>query len=299
MASFGRDVGPTLQRVSFGSDGALPVRQQATVRSAAAIAERLVDGGGGLPDFRRAWDAFWKQSSRSIGPQPTLEAYRAAVHGRVVNDMDTSTNPDVRKVLIEERTIPVERQTAGVTPMNSSNTYLREFAIDQGVDAVVNLLLHESMHGAGVSMGPMMFYEPFLHQFEAEAGFPMMMGGGAIGEISQVRRGDYHVDVTIPYSLHRIDIAPLPTQIEIQLVSQETGSIVYQEEADTVRRPVRAPLPSRVGSGTWVWHARYPGWDTYSVRIVDMTSSSLMASRQMETNPRCVLGVSSLHCEGD
>ena len=301
VAQAGRAPGrPVVRRVSLGVDGALSPPRQAVVRAAAEIAERLVATG----EFAQKWDRFWSGAFKTATPRPTLEVYRTAVRGRVVHDMDTSADPQVRGVVTEERDMPLERQTAAVTKVGSRDTYLRQFAADQGVDAVVSLLLHESFHGAGVAMGGnpvqsgLMIYEPLMHGFETGAGFPMFMGGADIGPVTQVRHGDYDVDVTVPYTLRTID-APLPSEIEIQVVSPETGEVITQEEPDATRKPVRRRIPSRVGAGTWVWHARYAGIGAVTVRIVDGTGPTVMASRPVTPNPRCVLGVSSQHCEGE
>ena len=287
-----------LQRVAFGTDGELSEPRKATVRKAAEIAERLVAPTNGRYTFRQKWEAFWSGPGRQIGPKPTLERYQAAVRGRVVNDMDSSTRPEVRAVIDEDRGYPLERHTAAVTPVDSAQTYMRRFAIDQGIDAVVSLLLHESLHGAGLPMGPLMAFEPAFHQFEADVGFPLMMGGADVLEITQARRGDLDVDVTVTYKLRQID-EPLPAGLEIQIVSPETGEVVYDEQPDGTRKPASAKIASTPGQRSWVWRARNPGWVSYAVRIRDLTSPTLLASRDFETNPRCVLGVSSRHCEGE
>jgi hypothetical protein len=281
-----------IQRVRFGNDGRLSTSRRTVVQEAARIAERRVLS----PEFRRQWRAFWSGPGTRITPRPTLQAYQRAVQSRVIHDMDSSTNTDVQELVRDESSMPLERQTAGVTHISSVNTYLRRFAIDQGIDSVVNLILHESLHGAGLPMGPFMMYEPLFHAFEESTGFPMMMGGADILNIRQTRRGDYNVDVTINYNLRRIDDEPLSSQIEIQVVDQQTGDIVFDEQRDGTRVPARHSIPSREGRGRWIWHARYPGWITYAVRIYNQEERSLMASRHFDTDPRCVLGVSSRHC---
>jgi Domain of unknown function (DUF4157) len=284
---------PVVRRVSFGTDGLLSPQRQAVVTDAARIAGRLVT----TPEFARKWNAFWAGPFKLATPRPNLETYRAAVRERVVHDMDTSALTAVRKVVEEERDMPLERQTGAVTQVGSKDSYLRQFVVDQGVDAVVSLLLHESFHGAGVPMGGnVMAYEPVMHWFEAEAGFPMVMGGADILNVKQVRRSDYDVDVTVKYALRRID-EPLPEEIEIQAVSKESGEVIMQEEPNGRRRPVRHRLVRREGSGFWVWHAHYVGIAPVTIRIVDLTTGTLMASRPFEPNPRCVLGVSTVHCE--
>ena len=141
-----------------------------------------------------------------------------------------------------------------------------------------------------------MAYEPVMHAFEAGVGFPMVMGGADVLDIKQARRGDYHLDVTVRYALRRID-EPLPAEIEIQAVSPQTGDVIEQEEPDGSRRPVRRRLDRRQGLGSWVWRARYVGIAPVTIRIVDVTTGTVMASRPFEPNPRCVLGVSTVHCE--
>ncbi len=287
-----------IQRLRFGDDGRMGVRHQEVVRQAAAITERLVTDAGGTPTFRRRWEAFWAGPGTRITPRPTLEQYRAAVRGRIVHDMDTSRRADVRDLVQSERAMPLERQTAAVTVVGTVDTYIRRFAIEQGVDTVVSLLLHESLHGAGLPMGPFEMFEPLFHVFEAEVGFPMMMGGSEILEIRQLRRGDTDVDVSIVFRLYRVEPhEPLPPSLEIQIVGAMSGEVVFDERAGGGREPARHPIPSRVGRGTWVWHARNPGFGVYSVRIVSTAERTLLASRHFETDPRCVIGVSTMHCE--
>ena len=292
---------PSIQRVTFGTDGELSAARKATVLKAANIAERLVMGAGGIYTFKQKWEAFWKSASKSITPQPTLEAYQAALKGRVVHDMDTSKQKEVADVLKEEKDSPLERQTGAVTKLNSMDTFIREFAIDQGVDSIVSLLLHESLHGAGVPMGPdsSILFEPYLHGFEESVGFPMMMGGGEIVNIEQKRKGDTDLDVTITYSLHEIDKAGISENIEIQIVSSESGEVVTDEQRDGSRKPASEKISSKAGQRKWVWHARNPGVGSFAVRLRDMNSAALIASRDFEPNPRCVLGVSTMHCEGE
>jgi hypothetical protein len=288
-------LGPVLQRVSFGNNGALSSERKAVVSQAAAIAERLVQ----TREFKKKWDSFQQGDGSKMTPKVTLEQYQAAVKSRVIHNMDTSMKAEVSEMVKEEKDLPLERQTAGVTIVSSQDTYLRQFAIDQGIDAVVNLILHESLHGAGLSMGPVMMYEPFLHKFEAEAGFPMMMGGAEITGVSQKRQGDYDLEITITYRLHKIGNEDLPANLEIQIVSADSGELVYDEQADGSRTPAKQAIANKVGDGKWVWKARYPGWRSYAVRIYNPGDLTLLGSRHFDASPRCVLGVSTRHCEDE
>src|SRR4029079_3917949 len=107
------------------------------------------------------------------------------------------------------------------------------------------------------------------------------------------------LDVTITYSLHKIDEAGIPAKIEIQIVSSESGEVVYDKQRDGSRKPASEVIPSSAGQRKWVWHARNPGVGSLAVRLRDMTAESLIASRDFVPNPRCVIGVSTKHCEGE
>lgn len=289
-----------VRRVKIGSDGLLSPKRQAVVRAAAEVVERLVSQTTGPNNFQSKWEAFWNGMGKKMTPQPSLAAYRAAVKGRIVQDMDTTKDAQIQQFLASEKQMPLERQTAAVTKLGSPHTYIRQFAIDQGIDSVVTLLLHESFHGAGIGMGPLEMYEPALHALEADVGFPIVMGGADILDIEQGRISDLGVKVTFHYKLRQIDSEPLQSRIEIQIVSQDSGEIIHQENAKGAQEPVRASIPAKPGLNHWVWHARNPGPMRYAVRIVDMDANgTVMASKDFQADPRCIVGVSTIHCEGE
>lgn len=262
---------PVLRRISFGSDGRLSPDRQATVSQAATIAITLVQGA----DFAQRFEAFWKGPGRRITPKFSLTEYRAAVLGRVVHDMDTSQRPDVKKFVADESKMALERQTAAVTPIGSKDSYMRQFAVDQGIDSVVSLILHESLHGAGATMGgSLQIYEPIFHGFEASVGFPIMMGGADI-RMRDTAPSDPQIDINIFYVLREIGGDPLPTNIELQVVDQATGRNVA----------FRQNLPSKAGLGQVTWRAYSPAPGVYSVRIVDVGTDSLMTSHQLIIGP--------------
>jgi hypothetical protein len=283
-----------LQRISFGTDGTLTPTRKAITQQAGGIAQNLVMG----PTFRKWWEAFWKGPAVKVEPKPTLEQYQAAVRNRVMNSMDSSSRPDVRAVVQSEQSLPLERQTAAVTRVGEVQTYMRDFAIDQGVESVASTILHESLHGAGLPMGPAELYEPLFHQFEADVGFPMMMGGADIIDISKVRNGDLDVDVTITYRLRRIGNEPLPKSIEIQVVDASSGEVL-NESPDGTGKPGHQIIPSNVGQAKWSYRARNRMGVPMAVRIRDLTAPVILASRDFTVDPRCVLGVSTMHCEGE
>jgi hypothetical protein len=85
-----------------------------------------------------------------------------------------------------------------------------------------------------------------------------------------------------------------------QIVSQDSGEIIHQENAKGAQEPVRASIPAKPGPNHWVWHARNPGPMRYTVRIVDMDANgTVMASKDFQADPRCIVGVSTIHCEGE
>ena len=284
-----------IQRLTFGNDGLLSPDRQKKVLTAAKIAEGVANS----PEFAKKWQSFTAGLSKAgVSPIPSIKEYQKALHDRVVHDMDTSTDTKIKELMVDEKTLPLERQTGAVTILNTRRTYMRQFAIDQGIDSIASLLLHESMHGAGIPMGILDAYEPVMHAFEADAGFPMMMGGADILNISEKRIGDYDVDVNINYQLHKIDDADSLKNLEIQVVYPENGNVVFDERAGGVRSLAKAMITGTTGKKKWVWHAKYPGWNTYHVRILN-EDRTLRASKEFKTSPKCILGVSSVHCEGD
>ena len=143
--------------------------------------------------------------------------------------------------------------------------------------------------GAGIGMGgPLMVFEPAFHAFETAAGYPIMMGGGAIESVTQKREGDTGLVATITYSLHKIGKDPLPGAVELQIAHGDSATLVHSQK-----------LPSTTGRRTVVWRPENPGWNSYSIRIVNLDENSLMAAHRIEADPKCVLGVSAIHCEGD
>jgi hypothetical protein len=92
------------------------------------------------------------------------------------------------------------------------------------------------------------------------------------------------VDVKVGYRLRLID-EPLPKDLALEITTSE-GTVVESHS-----------IKGKAGAGEWTWKAENPGWNTYSVRIVDPSSKSLKAAARFAANPRCVLGVSTKHCE--
>lgn len=275
----------SVQRVAFGKDGELSPDLKEIVQAAARIVERRIMAS----DFEPQWNSFWQQYGKAISPRPSLQAYRTAVISRTIHDMDASTFGPAATLLKEENGLPLEGQTAAATMPGSKDTYMRRFAIRQGVDSVASLLLHESWHGAGLPMGPLEMFEPAFHEFEQSVGYPLMMGGATIESVKQKRRGDTGVDVTIAYSLHKIGPEPLPRSVALEVTAGDLATPVFQKT-----------LPSRAGRHTVAWRAENPGWNSYSIRILNLDQrGTLMAAERIETDPKCVLGVSTMHCESD
>jgi hypothetical protein len=266
----GLDAGTRIQRFSFGEDGSLSEEHRPAVSVAARIAEQRVLRG----DFEGKWNAFWNGPGQGITPKPTLEAYRAAVRNRRFHDMDSSNRSEVRHLVHSERSLPSERQTAAVTILGTQDTYLRRFLIDQGTDALVSAILHESLHGAGAVMGPLMLFEPAFHRFEADIGFPMMMGGADILSITQRGLGEGLVEVLVSYRLRLIgNETELPGELEIHLVHPITGERL-------VGPTTYGRVSNTLGSHRWTGRIRGPQGASISVRIESHAQHTLLGARR-------------------
>lgn len=259
-----------IQRFSFGEDGSLSGEHRQAVSVAARIAEQRVL----RDDFAGKWNTFWRGPGQHITPKPTLEAYRTAVRNRRFHDMDSSHQSSVRELVENERSMPLERQTAAVTILGTQETYLRRFLINQGTDALVSTILHESLHGAGATMGPLLMFEPAFHGFEADIGFPMMMGGADITSITQRGLGEGLVEIGVSYRLRLIgDDQEIPGELEVKLVNPLTGELLS------------GPTPHGSVSNTqglhqWTGRIRGRQGSAISVRIVSHGESILLGARQ-------------------
>jgi hypothetical protein len=115
-------------------------------------------------------------------------------------------------------------------------------------------------------------------------------------DITQKRRADLDVDVTISFELHGVAGKPLPKDLEIEVL-EEGGGIVLEGSEPKTEKLVRSSIASREGKGIWVWRAQHPGWRSYRVQIWSASEAAVLGSKVFETNPKCVLGVSTMHCE--
>jgi hypothetical protein len=266
----GFHAGLLLQRFSFGEDGSLSEEHRRAVSTAARIAEQRVL----RPDFSGKWNAFWRGPGQSITPKPSLEAYRAAVRNRRFHDMDSSHQSGVRELVESERSMPLERQTAAVTTLGTQDTYLRRFLIDQGTDALVSTILHESLHGAGATMGPFLMFEPAFHMFEADIGFPMMMGGADIASITQRGLGEGLVEIVVSYQLRLIGDDPeVPGELEVKLVNPLTGELLSGPAT-------HGRVSNALGLRQWTGRIRGRQGSVISVRIESHAERILLGARQ-------------------
>jgi hypothetical protein len=117
-------------------------------------------------------------------------------------------------------------------------------------------------------------------------------------DVAQKRQGDFDVDVTISFELQKVAGKSLPPGLEIEVVNAGTGGIAHAE-GGTEGKLIRGAIPSKDGRQTFLWRAKYPGWQDYRVQIWSASERTVLGSKVFETNPRCVLGVSTMHCEGD
>jgi hypothetical protein len=95
----------------------------------------------------------------------------------------------------------------------------------------------------------------------------MMMGGADIVDIGQKRLpavdtihgpAEVNVDVHIAYNLRQIGNEALPKKIVIQILSQESGDVVFDEMPNGTRQPARTGFRAR--------RAADPGHGTLTTR---------------------------------
>jgi hypothetical protein len=202
-----------VQRVRFGTDGPLDSAQRATVRAAAAIAEAYVM----TPAFATIWNRFWSNPANAGMPRPNLRRYQAAVHDRWIHLMDTSSRAQVRA---EATSAPAVTYT-----LAPEVTWVSAAAIARGPDAVVNLLLHESLHGAGVPEGPggIPLFEGALQDLTTQAGFPIDQGGAVIHAAARRIGRAVHL-------LGTVQISRNPTSPpHLHVVQARDGSVVQDQ----------------------------------------------------------------------
>jgi hypothetical protein len=170
--------------------------------------------------------------------------------------------------------MPLERQTAAVTTLGTQDTYLRRFLIDQGTDALVSTILHESLHGAGATMGPLLMFEPAFHMFEADIGFPMMMGGADIASITQRGLGEGLVEIVVSYQLRLIGDDPeVPGELEVKLVNPLTGELLSGPAT-------HGRVSNALGLRQWTGRIRGRQGSVISVRIESHAERILLGARQ-------------------
>ncbi len=140
--------------------------------------------------------------------------------------MDTSVRPQIRSEL-------------GVSPAVTPSwfpqgTWISAATIARGPDALVNILLHESLHGAGVpeGVGGLAVFESAMQLLTTQAGFPIDQGGATVR--AEVRR----TGSTAVRIVGSVEISRQPTEPPLlYLATAYDGSIIDNK-----------PLPGSVGT---------------------------------------------------
>jgi len=241
---YGVRIPGTPPELNFGADGAIPQQYRKSLQLAFDMIYRIEKSILFATELNRL-----KQKSSKAPQISTLNVSKmqqALTRMRIHLADTTVREKEVQKAVQEEQAadsgLVLEQQTAGFTKMGSNEVYLREFALQQGVESMASLLFHESIHVAGVPMGPLMLYEPHLHEFEARVGFPIMMGGADISPIPVQRMG--FGSLSIGYVLRTIGGEEMPSDLHIEILDDEHQSIL------------KKPIASSPGNHIYVWDGK-------------------------------------------
>ena len=159
--------------VNFGSDGAVGDQDREIVQLAFDAAYRVASS----PECAEKLDALRAKFTADGLPGAehlTQKNHLAALARMNVNLADATRNDGVRDAMADEEGTP---PTAGFTPLGSDDIYIRQFAIEEGREALAGLLFHEALHVAGFPDEAMNglqrdYMEPWLHDTEAALGLP-------------------------------------------------------------------------------------------------------------------------------
>jgi hypothetical protein len=181
-------------RVTFGTDGPIPTGDQKAVQQAFDLAYATAAS----PTFAARFGEFKQRVGKAASTNmPGLadlsqQKYLQALARMTIHLADTTKNPLVRTWVREEGQSGEKLPIAGFTPIGGNNVYLRGFAIREGRDALASLILHESVHVAGLPSKPIneileSILEGSIHGFEASVGLPLSQLVEKAASISAVK----------------------------------------------------------------------------------------------------------------
>jgi hypothetical protein len=208
-------------RVRFGDDGPIPLKDQKAVQLAFDLAYETAAS----PSFAAKFGEFQKKmDKKGAATIPGLadlsqQKYLGALSRMTIHLADTSKNATIKDEIKQEgrpgETLPI----AGFTPVGSSDVYIRAFALTEGREALASLILHESVHVAGMPPRPIDSFmetimEVAIHGFEASAGLPLSHIIGHAAAIRDVKPHGQGLEFEV--SVTKADDLPADTvQIEI------------------------------------------------------------------------------------
>ncbi|RMD63745.1 DUF4157 domain-containing protein, partial [Candidatus Parcubacteria bacterium] len=198
--------------VKFGNDGPIPPAD----RKAVQLAFDLAYATAASPSFASKFGEFKKRMGKQGEANlPGLAAlsqqkYLAALRRMTIHLADTSKSALVKNFIQKESQSGEKLPIAGFTPIGGSDVYIRAFALTEGRDALASLILHESVHVAGLPTKPINDFletimELSIHGFEASVGLPLSQiveHAAAIQEVKPHGQGvEFKVSVTKPDGL--------------------------------------------------------------------------------------------------
>lgn len=167
-------------RVQFGNDGPIQPRDQKAVQLAFDLAYTTAASPLFAAKFGEFKKGMGKQGEANLPGLADLsqQKYLAALGLMRIHLADTSKNALVKNYLQKESQSKERLPVAGYTPVGGSDVYIRAFALAEGRDALASLILHESVHVAGLPTKPINeFLETIMelaaHGFEASVGLPL------------------------------------------------------------------------------------------------------------------------------
>jgi hypothetical protein len=198
--------------VQFGSDGPIPVGDQKAVQ----LAFDLAYATAASPLFAARLGQFKKKMSNQGGADlPGLadlsqQKYLDALSRMRIHLADTTKNAEVKKYMQEESQSKEKLPVAGFTPVGGDDAYIRAFIIKEGREALASIILHESVHVAGLPTKPInefleVIMEGSIHGFEASVGLPLSQIVERAAVIREVKPHDqgvkFKISVTKPDNL--------------------------------------------------------------------------------------------------
>lgn len=199
-------------RVQFGADGPIPQGDQNAVQLAFDLAYTTAASPSFAAKFGEFKGSIGEQEKANIPGLADLsqQKYLTALSRMKINLADTSNNAPVKDLIRKESQSKGTLPTAGFTPVGSSDVYIRKFALTEGRDALASLILHESVHVAGLPAKPINEFlesimEVSIHGFEASVGLPLSQvveQAGAIRGVKPHGQGvEFEVSITKPDDL--------------------------------------------------------------------------------------------------